>query len=102
MKDKNIKQPLIKTSLSFDDFFDLDDSDLEDPNGQPGLMCDIEINNETCKTHRELLAMTAEALRSLASQIETEKLEDGFHPIKTPSGDIIGEVYLDHYEIIPA
>jgi hypothetical protein len=98
--DKNMKLPPMDVSWFLDGFLDSDDSDLEDPAGQPILSCDIEINNEICKTHKEVLSSTAEALRNLASQIETGKLEDGFHPIKTPNGDIIGEMYLDHCEMI--
>ena len=68
--------------------------------GKPGLKCDIEISNEIGNTHEEILATTAEALRVLATQIETGRLDDGFHEVKTPDGKTIGEVYLDHYEIL--
>jgi len=70
--------------------------------GRPGLKCDIEIINESGNNHQDILATTAEALRVLATQIEAGRFEDGFHPIKTPEGKIIGQVYLDHYESIKA
>jgi hypothetical protein len=68
--------------------------------GQPALKCDIEIDNKVGKTDQEILASTAEALRSVAAQLEAGKLDTGFHPIKAPNGEIIGEVYLDHYAIL--
>jgi hypothetical protein len=79
---------------------DLDSAFASD--GRSGLKCDIEINNESGNTHQEILATTAEALRVLATQIEAGRLDDGFHPIKTPDGKTIGEVYLDHYETLTA
>jgi hypothetical protein len=39
----------------------------------------------------------AAALRALAAQIEADKLDTGFHPIKAADGKQIGKVYLDFY-----
>ena len=63
---------------------------------QPSLKCDIEINIESGAPPEDINAMTAWALREIAAQIEADKLDTGFHPIKAPSGEKIGEVYLDH------
>lgn len=70
--------------------------------GQPGLKCDVEMNIESGDTDQEVLATAAEALRSLAAAIEAGKLGTGFHPIKTPSGEKIGEFYLDYCETFQA
>jgi hypothetical protein len=75
----------------------IDDLDIEG-DGQPGLVCHIEIDNKVGKTSREINASTAAALRSVAAQIEAGELGTGFHPIKAPNGEEIGKVYLDHYE----
>jgi hypothetical protein len=72
--------------------------DEYDPELQPGLTCHIEIENDHGKTMREVLAATACALRAVAGQIELGVLDDGFHPIRAPDGEKIGEVYLDHHE----
>ena len=72
-----------------------------DPELQPGLTCHVEIDNECGQSARDIDATTAWALRNLAAQIEAGKLDSGFHPIKTPSGEKIGEVYLDYYETGP-
>jgi hypothetical protein len=72
-----------------------DDRDIED-DGQPALKCDIEINNVFGKTARDVDVSTAAALRWVADQIEAGALDSGFHPIKRPDGEVIGEVYLDH------
>jgi hypothetical protein len=64
---------------------------------QPGLKCDIEINIESGATPEDVNATTAWALRQIAAQIEADELDTGFHPIKAPTGEKIGEVYLDHY-----
>jgi len=77
----------------------IDDLDIED-DGQPALKCDIEIDNKVGKTGREINASTAAALRIVAAQIEAGELNTGFHPIKAPNGEVIGEVYLDHYAIL--
>ena len=41
----------------------------------------------------------ARALRATAAQIEEGKLDTGFHPVRTPSGEKIGEVDVDYYGI---
>jgi hypothetical protein len=64
---------------------------------QPGLKCDIEIDIHSGATPEDINAMTARALRQIADQIEADELDTGFHPIKSPDGETIGEVYLDHY-----
>ena len=64
---------------------------------KPGLKCDIEITNEIGVTPEEINASTAWALRQIATQIEADELDTGFHPIKAPNGEEIGKVYLDHY-----
>lgn len=64
---------------------------------QPGLKCDIEINIETGATPEDINATTAWALREIAAQIEADTLDTGFHPIKDPNGEEIGQVYLDHH-----
>ena len=71
--------------------------DEHDPELQPGLTCHIEIENDHGKTMREVLTGTGRALRAIAAQIESGTLEDGFHPINAPSGEKIGEVYLDYH-----
>ena len=74
--------------------------DASDPELQPGLICHIEIEIES-GTSQEINASTARALRNLADLIEARRLESGFHPVKAPSGDKIGEAYLDYYETGP-
>ncbi|MDE3016813.1 MAG: hypothetical protein KGI29_07870 [Pseudomonadota bacterium] len=74
--------------------FDLTESD---PDLKLGLTCDIEINNESGNTLQDILKSTAEALRTIAAQIEADELDSGHHPIKTPSGEKIGEIYLDRH-----
>lgn len=74
--------------------------DASDPESQPGLTCHIEIEIES-GTSQEIDAATASALRNVAELIEGRRLESGFHPVKAPSGDKIGEVYLDYYETGP-
>jgi hypothetical protein len=71
--------------------------DASDPELQPGLTCHIEIEIES-GTSQEINASTAWALRKVAELIEVGRLESGFHPVKAPSGDKIGEAYLDYYE----
>ena len=75
------------------------DTAFED-DGQPALICNIEIDNKFGKTDREINVSTAAALRILAAQIEAGELDTGSHPIKAPNGEVIGEVYLDHYAIL--
>ena len=82
---------------------DTDDSrwmDERDDEVQLGLKCDVELTIESGDTYREIHAEAARALRAAAAQIEEGKLETGFHPVRTPSGEKIGEVYLDYYGII--
>jgi hypothetical protein len=71
-----------------------------DPDLQPGLTCDIEIKNES-GTVQEINAGTASALREIAAQIESGKVESGFHQIKAPNGLEIGKLYIDHYATGP-
>jgi hypothetical protein len=71
--------------------------DERDPDMQPGLKCDVEITVESGETLRDCAAEVARALRTTAVLIEEGKLEDGFSPIKTLSGEEIGEVYVDWY-----
>jgi len=71
--------------------------DEHDPELQPGVTCHIEIENDHGSTMREVLSATAHALRAVAAQVEAGALEDGFHPIKSPNGEKIGEIYLDHH-----
>jgi hypothetical protein len=73
--------------------------DERDPELKLGLTCDVNLTIESGDTYREILAEAARALRTTALQIEEGKLEDGFHPVKTLSGEEIGEVYLDYYGI---
>ena len=47
----------------------------------------------------KLDASTAAVLRRIADQIEAGELETGFHPIKRPDGETIGEIYLDYHGI---
>jgi hypothetical protein len=68
--------------------------------GKHGLRCGIVIENEDGDTHEEILESTAEALRVLATQIETGRLKVGLHPVKTPDGKVIGEIQLEQYETI--
>ena len=75
--------------------------DEYDPHMQPGLTCHIEIENETRRTMRDTLATTADALRKLAKQIEEGVLDDGFHQIQLISGEVVGELYLDHHSTGP-
>lgn len=63
---------------------------------QPCLQCDIEINVETGASPEAVNAATAWALRELAAQIEADTLDSGFHAVKGPNGETIGQVYLDH------
>jgi hypothetical protein len=83
-----------KGAMEFPDMGDCD------PGFQPGLTCDVEINNES-GTAKEIYVGTAWALRELAAKIESGKLGSGFHPIKGPNGLEIGEVYLDYYATGP-
>jgi hypothetical protein len=78
-----------------DNFMDDLDSEV-----QPALKCDVEIDNSSGRTLEEINKSTADALRSIASQIESDSLDTGFHPITTPSGEKIGQVYLDYYGTI--
>ena len=71
--------------------------DDEESGFKPGLTCHIEIENESDDTLRDVVASTAQVLRVLAAQLEMGALEDGHHPINTPSGKKIGEIYLDHH-----
>lgn len=71
--------------------------DLSKHGLQPGLTCHIEIEVES-GTSQEIDASTAWALRRVADLIEGGKLESGFHPVNAPSGDKIGEAYLDYHE----
>jgi hypothetical protein len=71
-----------------------------DPEIQNTLKCDVEIYVQSGRTYREILAKTALALRNVATQLESGWLEDGFHPIKTRSGEEIGEVYVDYSGIM--
>jgi hypothetical protein len=73
---------------------------MADPELQPGLTCHIEIEIESGAL-QEINASTAWALRRVADLIEVGRLEGGFHPVKAPSGDKIGEAYLDYYETGP-
>lgn len=68
--------------------------------GKHGLRCGIMIENEDGDTHQEILESTAEALRVLATQIETGRLKVGLHPVKTPDGKTIGEIHLEQYETL--
>jgi hypothetical protein len=61
---------------------------------RPGLTCHVEIE---CGD----IATATWALRDLATQIEADKLDSGFDPIKGQSGEKIGEAYLDHYATGP-
>lgn len=74
--------------------------DASDPEFRPGLTCHIEIKAESA-TSQQIDAMTAWALRSVADLIERRSLESGFHPVKAPDGEKIGEVYLDYHETGP-
>jgi hypothetical protein len=74
--------------------------DASDPEFQLGLTCHIEIEIEG-GTPQEIDSSTVWALRNVADLIEGRKLESGFHPVKAPSGDKIGEAYLDYYETGP-
>ena len=81
----------------------MDNSAMNDASGpelQPGLTCHIEIEVER-GTSQEIDAATACALRNIADLIEGRRLESGFHPVKAPGGDKIGEVYLDYYQTGP-
>lgn len=66
------------------------ENDEDDPTLKPGLTCHVELD---CDND----AMAAWALRAIAKQIEEDNLESGFHPVKTPNGKKIGEIYLDHF-----
>ena len=74
--------------------------EASEPEFQPGLTCHIEIVIES-GTPQEIDASPAWALRNVADLIEGRSLESGFHPVKAPSGDKIGEAYLDYYETGP-
>jgi hypothetical protein len=74
--------------------------DASDPESQPGLTCQIEIEIES-GTSPEIDAATAWALRNVADLIEGRRLESGFHPVQAPSGEKIGEAYLDYHETGP-
>lgn len=71
-----------------------------DPDFQPGLTCEIEINIES-GTAQEIDARAARALRELAAQIESRKLESGHYPIKGQNGLEIGKLYIDYYATGP-
>jgi hypothetical protein len=73
--------------------------DERDPEVRPGLKCDVELTIESGDTYRVILAEAARALRITAVQIEDGKLDTGFHPVMTLSGEKIGEVYVDYYGI---
>lgn len=74
--------------------------DASDPEFRLGMTCHIEIETESA-TPQQIDAATAWALRSIADLIERRSLESGFHPVKAPDGEKIGDVYLDHHEIGP-
>jgi hypothetical protein len=79
---------------------DTDDSrwmDERDDEVQLGLTCHVELEVESGGTYREILAEAARALRVTAEQIEGGKLDTGFHPVRTPSGKEIRQVYLDYH-----
>jgi hypothetical protein len=59
---------------------------LSDMEGTPCLKCDIEIDYESPSSTDDTSTTVANALRTLAAQIEAGKLDDGFHPIKTANG----------------
>jgi hypothetical protein len=69
--------------------------DKREPGIQPGLICHVEIDNESGGTFREVVSTTATALRILALQLEAGKLNDGFHPLESQRGEKIGEVFVD-------
>ena len=71
--------------------------DERDPETKPGLTCHVELEIETGETFREILAKAARALRTTAVQLEAGKFEDGFHPVKTLTGEEIGNVYIDYH-----
>ncbi|MCG7938894.1 MAG: hypothetical protein N0C88_08590 [Candidatus Thiodiazotropha lotti] len=66
-----------------------DDFD-DNPDLEERLKCDVKIDCSNSKA-------VAWVLRSLADQIEQENLDTGFHDVKVPNGDKVGEVYLDYY-----
>jgi|GEM_PF-6493121 len=74
----------------------MDDYD-PDPEVKNCLQCDIEIQDESGDTYRNILARVAEGLREIATQIETGKLDDGHHVVRWANGEKLGEVYLDYY-----
>jgi hypothetical protein len=71
--------------------------DLSDMEGTSGLKCDIEIDYVSATSTDDTSSTVATALRALAAQIEADKLDTGFHPIKAANGREIGKVYLDFY-----
>lgn len=62
----------------------------EDPSMEERLQCDIEINCTNGKA-------VAWVLRDLANKVEQENLDDGYHDVKVPNGNKVGEVYLNYY-----
>lgn len=62
--------------------------------GFPGerVKCDVEIDCSNGKA-------VAWVLRDLADKIEREGLDSGWHDIKVPNGEKVGQLYLDFYEI---
>ena len=68
-----------------------------DPELQVGLTCHVELDIAQDGVYRDLLAKAATALRATAAALEAGKFEGGFHPVKTLSGEEIGQVYIDYY-----
>ena len=68
-----------------------------EPECLAGLTCHIEMEVTGGRTPREVSAVVAEALRSLADRIESGSIDTGHHPISTSLGTTAGEVYLDYF-----
>lgn len=76
---------------------DLSWLDEHNPEVKPGLQCDIEMSIEEGETLKETASAVAKTLRALAGQIESGVLDTGHHPISSPTGQKIGEIYLDWF-----
>ncbi len=62
----------------------------EDDTAEERLKCDLELDCINSKA-------VAWVLRDLSEKIEKENLDTGWHDIKVPNGDKVGELYLDFY-----
>lgn len=63
----------------------------ENSSAEERVKCDIEIDCTNGKA-------VAWVLRDLADKIGQESLDSGWHDVKVPNGDKVGELYLDFYE----